>query len=138
MDISDILNEVYNLNKNSLASYIVDAEPYVTNEQELVFKKIQQIAKEQSAFVQEILNCMQDLEVIPHSFSFPSQMSELNYLSMNYLKKVLLQELSVEQEQMLLFIEELKKEKLLSLQHPISLLEKAKNMLEQFAIELTA
>jgi hypothetical protein len=81
---------------------------------------------------------MQDLEVIPHSFSFPSQMSELNYLSMNYLKKVLLHELSVEQEQTLLFIEELKKEKLLILQRPISLLEKAKNMLEQFVIELTA
>jgi hypothetical protein len=136
--LSDILNEVYNLNKNSLAGYIVGADPHIAGGQELVFDKIQKIAVEQSAFVQEILDCMQHFEIIPHSFSFPSGMCELNYLSISYLRNVLLNELNVERKQMLEFIEQFKDEGQEDSQKVVGLLEKAASMLEQFAARLAA
>lgn len=143
---ADILNDVYNLTLNSLATYIVGAEPYVAKGQETILENIQDIAKDNAVLAKEIAGCMQSLDIMPHSTSFHTRMSELNYLSIDYLKNVLIHELDLERKHIEGFITECKAEDELPNVTPgnldtlrvITILEKTKNKMESAMMQLSS
>ena len=143
---TDILNDVYNLTLNSLATYIVAAEPYVATGQEIILENIQDIAKDNAVLAKEIAGCMRSLDAIPHSSSFNTRMSELNYLSINYLKTVLINELGLEHQQVEKFISECKEGSGLPKVTPesqdmmrvVAILEKTKSQMESSLMQLNS
>jgi len=143
---TDILNDVYNLTLNSLATYIVAAEPYVPKGQEVILENIQDIANDNAVLAKEIAGCMRSLDVMPYSTSFHTRMSELNYLSIGYLKNVLINELGAEHKQIEKFINECKERSGLPNVTPhsqdmvrvITILEKTKSKIESALMQLSS
>ncbi len=131
MDKEEILNSFYNLNYNSLSSYIIQACPFIPEGKELVFNTIENIARKQKEFSVRIVEQMEADDMLVTSFAYPITMSELNYLSIEYLHQVLLNELKAELKQNFAFIKELAEngeENSVAL----SLLEKGSGMLGDF------
>ena len=143
---ADILNDIYNLTRNSLATYIVAAEPYVPGGQEAVLESIQDIANDNAVLAKEIAACMRSLDIMPYSTSFHTRMSELNYLSIDYLKNVLIKELGEEHKQIEKFISDCKEISGLPKVTPLSqdmvrvvaILEKTKSQMESALMRLNS
>lgn len=94
-----LLQEAFDNKHNSLAQYIIDAEPYIGDEKQIIFDKIKSIAQVDANECVQISELIQAYDSVPKVNPHPHFVSDLNYLSIDYLSKVLCQELTKEKLQ---------------------------------------
>jgi hypothetical protein len=89
----ELLNDAFTWKYNSLAAYILAAEPYVPDSEESLRQAIAAIAEEDLRLRDEIAQVLEDLEAVVRIKPYDHMVSDLNYLSLEYLRGVLKEEL---------------------------------------------
>ncbi|MCL5270895.1 MAG: hypothetical protein M1457_10195 [bacterium] len=84
------LNEAFNLKYHSAARYMLDAEPYVKNGDEVMLREIEAIAGEDAAAADRLASLIERLEGVPQVGVFELGVADLNYLSLRHLAGVLI------------------------------------------------
>lgn len=92
----DILNRAWNFRHNSLAAYILSAEPYVAGNQAQLLERVKAAAVEDSRLEGVLLEALSELQASPHGVPYEAYVSELNYLGIDYLSRVLREKLQSE------------------------------------------
>jgi len=95
-EIVAVLNAAFSKRYHSLAQYIAEAKPYVPKGQEALQITIRQIAAEDRAEAERIADVIEGLEEIPQVEPYDPDIAKMNYLSIVYLKKILMAELEKE------------------------------------------
>jgi|GEM_PF-6187748 len=90
------LEQAFSWKHNSLAAYIVGAEPYVEPGEEETLKAVQSIAAEDQKTAVQIGQAIESLGGVPRIAPYEPSVAELNYLSISYLAEVLLEKLKKE------------------------------------------
>jgi len=85
------LNEAFAHKFHSLAQYIAQARPYVRPGQEAALREIEAIAAEDARQAESLAEAIEALEGIPHAGLHAASVAELNYLSLDYLLRVLIE-----------------------------------------------
>ena len=85
----EVLNEAYAFKANSLASYVLSAEPYIGEGEEGLLKVISEISQRDLEMQKFLLEEIEGLEGVPRITPPDPFVSELNYLSISYLKTVI-------------------------------------------------
>lgn len=98
--VLNILNRAFLVKYNSLAYYITQARPYLKPGQEVLLKEVDRIAAEDKALTTDIVRAIEDLSGVVSVEPYNHKIAELNYLSLDYLVKVLLEHLKEELEQL--------------------------------------
>jgi hypothetical protein len=92
----DILNRAWNFRHNSLAAYILSAEPYVAGNHARLLERVQGVAIEDARLEGALLEALSELEASPRGVPYEPFVSELNYLGIDYLTRVLREKLQAE------------------------------------------
>ncbi len=87
------LNQAFSRKYNSLADYILSAQPYIKDGQETLLREIQNIAQEDAQARDELAQALEDLNAVPRITAHPHSVSDLAYLSLDYLGTVLAKDL---------------------------------------------
>jgi bacterioferritin (cytochrome b1) len=87
--ILDALNQAFAKKYNSLAQYILDAEPYVEPGGEAALAQIRGIAASDRAMADRLAEVIERLEGIPQVGTYDPLVADLNYLALDYLTGVL-------------------------------------------------
>ena len=93
------LNVLYTHKHNSLARYILDAEPYVTPREEPLLGVVAEIAREDEEQSIETVRMIESLGGVPQIVELDEDVASLNYLSLSYLVGVLRERLLQQREQ---------------------------------------
>ena len=91
--LMDALNAAFSRKYNSLARYILDAGPYVPAGMEAARGLIEEIAAADQQFAETLANTIEQAEGVPQVAIYKPEVANLNYLALDYLLKVLLEEL---------------------------------------------
>jgi bacterioferritin (cytochrome b1) len=91
--ILDALNRAFSERHSSLAQYILDAQPYITPNDEGTLECIRAIAEFDRIEADRIADAIDSLGGIPQISTHEAVTAELNYLALGYLRKVLIEEL---------------------------------------------
>ena len=94
--VVEILNRVFVRKYNSLAAYILQAQPYVSAESQTWLPLIEHIAEQDALARDELAATLQQLNQIPRLEPHPEMVSDLNYISLDYLVKVLAKDLQAQ------------------------------------------
>ncbi|GAB4325598.1 MAG: hypothetical protein Kow0059_21700 [Candidatus Sumerlaeia bacterium] len=87
------VNHLLNREANSLAAYVIEAEPFVAPGQSFALKELEQIARQESERAAELRRLMtQVLRTAPAENHFPPSVADLNYLSLPYLLDLLVRD----------------------------------------------
>jgi bacterioferritin (cytochrome b1) len=102
----DALNAAFTHKLHSLAEYIAQARPYVPPGRQKVLVEIQALAAEDARVAGRLAETIERLEGIPQAGSRPAEVAELNYLSLDYLLRVLIETRQKELKQYAAFLAE--------------------------------
>lgn len=86
----DVLNEAFSRRYNSVAQYLLDARPHVTQGEESLLHCIEEIAAADRAQADHLAEIIEALDGIPQVVPYPHEVAELNYLSLAYLREALM------------------------------------------------
>jgi bacterioferritin (cytochrome b1) len=89
--IINALNSSLTTFANSLAAYLLETDPYVTDNDKDAMGAVAELAAADNKFEQAVTNMIGELDGIPQIGSVDPQLSELNYLSFPYLLDVLIE-----------------------------------------------
>ena len=93
-EILSILGRAFADRFHSMAAYILESGTYIREEDEPLRRKIERIAECDRAAAERIADVIEDLEGIPQVPAYKHGFPEMNYLSLDFLKNVLREELS--------------------------------------------
>jgi bacterioferritin (cytochrome b1) len=91
--IIDALNDVFTRMVYSMAEYVLEAKPYLRPGQEGWLIEIGKIAASDKAMTDHVARAIQQMEGIPQLGTYDPEVANLNYLSMDFLIKALIDEL---------------------------------------------
>lgn len=94
--LEKFLLRILTLHVNSLARYILEAEPFVEAGDEKLRDDIRKIAAEDAAIGAELSKFMESLGLVPRVGPHDQRFGELNYLSLRYLASELKKQLTGE------------------------------------------
>ena len=89
-------NRLLNARLNSLAAYILAAEPYIEPTDEGLLAAVTKIAQDDKYWAHEMLQLMDSLQLQPRVGTHDAELAELNYLSLRYLSNQLALKLDAE------------------------------------------
>jgi bacterioferritin (cytochrome b1) len=89
-----ILNDAFADRFHSWAEYILEAGPYVGEEDAALRRTVERIAKADRAAAERLAHVIEGLDGIPQVPAYPHRIAELNYLSLDFLRNVLREELT--------------------------------------------
>jgi len=81
----EMLNEVLKRKLNSPAAYVLEASPYVTDEDQMIIAEIEAMRKSDHRHAREAARRILALEGVPQSGSYDPSVADSNYLSVRYL-----------------------------------------------------
>lgn len=97
-EILAILNRAFADRFHSMAAYILESGAYVSGNDEALHRTIAQTAEYDRETAQRIADVIEDLEGIPQAPAYRHIFAEMNYLSLDYLKTTLREELIRQRE----------------------------------------
>lgn len=89
--VLEALNQAFSRKYHSMAQYILDAHPYVPAGREASLREIEAIAASDRIQADRLAEIIEQLEAIPQVATFHQDVANLNYLSLDYLQKYLVQ-----------------------------------------------
>jgi len=93
-EVLAILNRAFADRHHSWAEYILKAGSYIRGEDASLRRAIEQIAASDRAAAERLADVIEGLEGIPQAPPYAHQVAELNYLSLDFLRNALRDELS--------------------------------------------
>ena len=97
-EILAILNCAFADRFHSMAAYILESGAYASGNDEALRRTIAKIAEYDRETAQRIADTIEDLEGIPQAPAYRHIFAEMNYLSLDYLKTTLREELTRQRE----------------------------------------
>ena len=91
--LSQILNRLFSWKHNSLAAYIAEARPFVKPEQTALMEAVRQCAEEDRMQTEFLSRTIEEMGEVPRIAAHDPMVSELNYLAIDFLGKVLVSDL---------------------------------------------
>lgn len=91
--VLDALNRIFMERYHSLAEYIVEASPFVAPGHERILERVKTIAAFDRAESERLASVIESLGAVPHVGPYPRRLAELNYLSIQYLRQYLCEQL---------------------------------------------
>ena len=92
-EILNILNRAFADRFHSLAEYILEAGPYIRDEDAALCRAIQRMAEYDRTVAERLADVIEELDGIPQVPAYKHAFTEMNYLSLHFLKNVLREEL---------------------------------------------
>lgn len=89
VDLITALNKVFLSRYNSLPRYMLEAKPYTPEGSERVLRLLDAFAQEDAQLASRISDELLSRRVVPRLSPYPTEVGELNYLSLPYLETVL-------------------------------------------------
>jgi hypothetical protein len=87
----DLLNRLLSHKADSLFAFVLAASPYVAEGDEERLRRVESIAREHEEQAKAITRAILDLDGVPNPVGHDTGVADLNYLSLRYLVKVLIE-----------------------------------------------
>lgn len=94
----EVLEQALTWKRNSLAAYILSAQPYVAPGEEALLAKVQQLADEDERLATEVARMIERLGEVPVAGTHEIVVGEYNYLGLGFLAGKLREQLERERQ----------------------------------------